>query len=232
MGKKLRKITKWVKRHKDTIPAVGVAVGVVAAVVSLVFLGLQTGSLRKQTQVLSEQYQLLAEQYKATFRPSLGVENITTQDGNNSSIDILIDVKNYGQVPATKVDLAKVIIGGADVRYDEKTKTYTFTYTSNGTESPPKTTPTDNNTGVSITVSGGLLVALINENYPPDIIFFPGQDQVIIATVDKPTYQATVSETKVMYVALLYSSGLDQYYCVAKATLQDDTWKVIQNRGN
>jgi len=193
------------------------AVGVFAAVGALVFLGLQT--------------QLLAKQYKATFRPSLGVENITTQEGNNSSLDILIEVKNYGQVPATKVDLEKVIIGGADVQYDEKTG-YTFIYTSHGTESPPKTTTTDNNTGVSITVSGGLLVALINENYPPDIIFFPGQAQVINATVDKPTYEATVSEMKVMYVALLYSSGRDQYYCVAKATLQDDIWKVIQNRGN
>ena len=199
-------------------------IGLVGVFVGLSFLILQTHSLGKQTQLLSEQY-------KASFRPSLGVENIATQEGNNSSLDILIDVKNYGQVPATKVDLEKVIIGGADMQYDEKTKTYTFTYTSNGPESPPKTTTTDNSTGVSIT-SSGYVVPLINENYPPDVIFFPGKDQVIIATVDKPTYQATVSETKVMYIALEYSWGLDQYYYVAKATLQDDTWKVIQNRGN
>ena len=48
----------------------------------------------------------------------------------------------------------------------------------------------------------------------------------------KPTYEDTVSATKVMYVALLNSTGRDQYYYIAKATLQNDTWKVIEHRGN
>lgn len=109
------KITGWCKRHKDTINAVGI----VLAVVGIIILGIQT--------------YLLVQEHRATFRPSLSVENITTQNGNDSSLDILISVKNYGQVLATQVDLEKVIIGGADIEYDQKTGIYTFIYTSSGT---------------------------------------------------------------------------------------------------
>lgn len=187
------KITGWFKRHKDTINAVGIVV----AVVGIIILGIQT--------------HLLVQEHRATFRPSLSVENITTLDGNNSFLDILITVKNHGQVPATQVNLEKVIIGGANIEYNQKTGIYTFIYTS----------------------SGGYVVPLVGQNYSPDLIFFPGKEQLIIVPdVHKPTYEDTVSETKVMYVALLYSSGRDQYYYIAKATLQNDTWKVIEHRGN
>ena len=191
------KITGWFKRHKDTIKDTITVVGVLVAVVGIILLGRQT--------------HLLVQEHRATFRPSLSVENITTQDGNDSFLDILITVKNHGQVPATQVDLEKVIIGGADIEYDEKTGIYTFIYTGNSTYVTP----------------------LVGQNYPPDLIFFPGKEQLIIVRdAHKPTYEDTVSATKVMYVALLYSTGRDQYYYIAKATLQNDTWKVIEHRGN
>lgn len=223
LGKNMGRKTEWVKKNWNTANLVLTAIGVIGALVGLYFLIAQTRSLEKQTQILSEEY-------KATYRPYLAVEDIATQEGNGSSLSIQINVRNYGQVPATNVSLQKVVVGGA-VEYDQKTGIYTFIYTSNGTESSPKTTATDNTTGVSVTVSG-YVVALIEQDYPPDFIFFPGKEQLVIATVDKPTYQATVSETKLMYIALEYSYGLERYYYVAKATLQDGIWRVVENRGN
>lgn len=230
----MRRITEWAKKYKDTANLVGVFV----ALVGLSFLIIQTHALERQTFSLErqafsleKQTEILSEEYEAAYRPYLAVEDIATQEGNDSSLKILINVRNYGQMPATKVDIQRVVIGGADVKYDEKTGTYTFTYVGGDTESSPKTTPPDDTAGVSVTGSGWV-TALIEQDYPPDFIFFPGKEQIIIATVDKPTYQATVSETKLMHIALEYSYGLKQYYYVAKANLQDGVWKVVENRGN
>lgn len=157
----MEKIVKWVEKYKDTATLILTFLGVVGALVGLFLLVSQTHSLEKQTQLLSEQY-------KASSRPYLAVEDIATQQENGSSIRILIHVKNHGQVPATKVELQEVIIGGADIKYDEKTGTYTFIYTGKGTENSPETTTVDNETGVSITVSGGYVTALVDGDYPPD----------------------------------------------------------------
>ena len=199
------KITDWVEKYRDTANLILTSIGVVGALVGIFFLISQTHSLGKQTR-------LLAEQYEASYRPYLAVEDIVTQEVNNSSISILISVRNYGQTPAIKVDLNNVIIGGADVEYDEKNGIYTFWYES--------------------AANSGLVATLNEEAYPPDFIFFPGKEQVIIATVHGPTYEATVSETKVMHIALEYSWGLERYFYLARATLQEGIWTVVENRGN
>jgi len=203
---KIRKVIKKVVEKvivSDTAHRIWTVIGIIGGLVGLYFLIAQTHSLQEQTRILSEQY-------RATYRPYLAVENITTQSENGSSLSILIDVKNYGQVPATKVNLEKVVIGGASIHYDPETGVYTFTYISDG----------------------AYVVPLVGQNYPPDLLFFPNREQLITVSVDKPTYDATVLETQVMHVALLYSFGLDQYYYVAKATLQNDAWEVIEDRGN
>jgi len=184
-----------------------------------------------QTKLLSEEIGILQADYKARTRPYLAVENIEINESTGSFIDILINVKNYGQSPATGVYLDQVVIGGADVKYDEETGRYTFTYTGSDTENPQERSTTDNDTDISVTPSGGYVTALIEKDYAPDLIFFPGREQVLPATVHKPTYQATVLETRVMHILIEYSWGSEQYYYVAKATLQDNVWKVIQDRG-
>jgi hypothetical protein len=226
------KFRLWVDNNKDAATLVLTFIGVLGGLAGLAFLILQTYSLTIQTRLFSEQMALQQADYNARSRPYLAVNDNETQKGIGSSLSILIGVRNYGQTPATKVDLQEVIIGGADVKYDEKTGTYTFTYTSRVTDDAPKTTTTDSNTGVSITSSGKYLTALIEKDYPPDFIFFPDSEQVIIATVDDSIYQGTVSQTNVMHVALFYSWGSQQYYYVAKATLQDGEWKVDEHKGN
>jgi len=192
-------MTRWVEKLGKTN---WTAIAAVAGIVAIIFLISQTHSLGTQTRIMSEEF-------RVTYRPYLGVSQITVQEeGNGSSASIQIFVKNYGQVPATNVNLQKVIIGGADVIYDDKTGTYTFVYTGKDYVTP-----------------------LIGQGNPPDLIFFPGKEQVITATVDKSTYQVTVSETKVMHIALEYSYGLERYYYLAVANLQGDTWKVTQDRG-
>jgi len=223
----LRNFADWARVYKDAFTVIGVGVGLVG----LFLLISQTHSLDKQTQILSQQSQMLSAQYEASYRPYLRVEDITTQEGNNSFIEILITIKNYGQVPATKVNLQKVIIGGADVIYDEKTGTYTFIYMGDGNENESEPT-TENQGGVTITTSEDYIMALVETDYPPDFIFYPGSPQTVVASVHRPTYQATVSENGLMHIALEYSWGLKQYYYVAKAILQDNTWNVTENRGN
>jgi hypothetical protein len=203
------RIIEGVNKYKDIVTLALTFIGIVGGLVGLSFLIVQTHALERQTLSLERQAEILSEEYEAAYRPYLAVEDIATQEGNDSSLKILINVRNYGQMPATKVDLEKVVIGGADVKYDEETGTYTFIYTGDD-----------------------YVIALIDQDYPPDFIFFPGKEQIIIATVDKSIYQATVLETKLMHIALVYSYGLERYYYVAKANLQDGIWTVVENRGN
>ncbi len=78
----------------DTAHRIWTVIGIVGALLGLYFLIAQTRSAAEQTCILSDQY-------RATYRPYLAIENIETQNENGSSLSILIDVKNYGQNPAT-----------------------------------------------------------------------------------------------------------------------------------
>jgi hypothetical protein len=93
------------------------SLGVFTAFLALNFLRSQTEYVRDQTNSISEQTNILSQQFEASYRPYLSIENIETHQADNSSIKILITVKNYGQVPATKFRLQQVMIGGADVQY-------------------------------------------------------------------------------------------------------------------
>lgn len=221
-------ILGWIKKNKDTATLIVTLIGVLGAWIGLIILGFQTCSLQQQTKILQADYE-------ARNRPYLSIQKIATSASGGNSITVRIDVNNYGLVPATNVSPTDVVVGGIDVRYNENTGTYTFSYMGKCDESSAKTQITDEKTGITITTYACYVTALINkEQYPSDLLFFPGMPQSLTAEFDnKPVYEATVADTRVINVALSYSWATKSYYCLAMATLQDDgSWQIKQQRGN
>jgi hypothetical protein len=220
----MKSILNWVKKYKDTVNLITNIVLGFGTLVTLVFLIIQTRTLQTQTQILSGQYSLVT-------RPYLKVVDITTQDGDGPTEKIYITLRNFGQGPTTQVNLQKVMIGGADVTYDKYNGTYIFSYTGGG--GGISTSKIDKDTGVSVAFSGGFVTALQENDYPADFIFYPGLERLIIASVNKPTYEDTVLRSKVMHVWLEYVWNQEQYYCITKANLQGNRWEITEEtRGN
>ena len=221
-------ILKWLWKNKETATLVVTAIGVIGAWVGLAYLGIQTNGQREQTRILQADYE-------ARNRPYLAIQRIVTSDSTGNSVIVRIDVNNYGSVPATNVFPTDVVVGGRDVSYDENSGTYTFSYMSECDESSPKTKIIDEVTGTTITAYECYVTALVNkEQYPSDLLFFPGMTQGLTAEFDnKPVYEATVADTKVINIALSYSWATKSYYCLARATMQDDgSWQIEQQRGD
>jgi len=94
---------------------------VVGAFITVGLLSLQNHSLNKQTQILSNQYE-------ATYRPFLGIEDISTKTENDFVV-VSFNVKNYGQVPATRVDAQNITSGSGNIdleiaKYDKETNSF------------------------------------------------------------------------------------------------------------
>jgi len=163
----------------------------------------QANLLGNQTAYLAEQTRTLKEDYEKRTRAYLAVDGITVQQGNSSEyVDILISIKNFGQVPATKLtfgnvteDQRGIIIGGKDVTYDESTGGFTFIYHGNCTNECPPCQPADKTQGssfnITICVCPCYIPAIIGE-VPTDLMFIPGRGQNITASAPKSTYAAAV----------------------------------------
>lgn len=227
-------ILNWIKKNKETATLIVTFIGVLGAWVGLIILGIQACAQQEQTRSLQEQTQIIQSDYEARNRPYLAIGNITTSEGKANSVEVSISVMNYGLAPATKVYLTDVLVGGENVGYDENTGIYTFTYSGKCDESSPTNQITDEKTGITITACGYVTALVNREQYPPDLLFFPGMTQSLAATFDnKLVYEATVTDTRVINVALTYSWTTKSYYCLAMATMEDDgSWVVKQQRGN
>jgi len=71
------------------------------------------------------------------------------------------------------------------------------------------------------------------QDFPSDLIFFPGRHNSIPIPVHKVTWESTVMEGSVMEIALTYSWRDRQYWYVAKATAQSDSkWSITSERGD
>ena len=208
----MRRITKWVGKYKDIVTLVLTFIGVVGGLVGLSFLIAQTNSLEKETQILSQEYE-------ATYRPYIAVENIDIKekDGDSSSFEILITVKNYGQTPAEGVAPTGLFIGEVGVKYIYEQL---------------KTTPHNVWGWAPSVATSDYSISYTALDYPEDSISFPGKEQIITMTVDKSPYQAEILETKLVHILLGYSYGPARYYYLVGAELQNGSWTIVENRGN
>ena len=230
-------------------------VDIIQILVQLAILGVMAGTLipiaqqsnaaNRQTAYLAEQTKTLNEDYEKRTRAYLAVDGITVKQGNsNEYVDILISIKNFGQVPATKLtfgnvteDKMGIIIGGKDVTYDESTGGFTFIYHGNCTNECPPCQPADKTQGSSFNITicacPCYIAAIITEDVPTDLIFIPGRGQNFTAIAPKSTYDDTIAKTNVMQIAFAYYYEGNRHHYIAKAIMTGDKdWIVQQERGD
>ena len=216
-----RKAVGWMKKNKETATLLVTIIGVLGAWVGLIFLIIQTNSLQQQTHTLQSDYE-------ARTRPYLSVGNITVEQyGNTSFVDIMIDIFNRGQLPATKVDLPKIVLGPL-LNFNEKTNTISII----GTEECPEPMVTVVEGTPTISVCPTYLTSISQEGFPSDYIFFPEMHHTITVRTDKSQYDAAITKWGAMSIAIPYRFSDKVYYYIAEAEMQGGEWTVKFHRGN
>ena len=157
---------------------------------------------------------------EARTRPYLSIENIGVNDTGEDWISIMIGINNLGEIPVTRVQLGRILMGGEQIAWTDG--------------QPYEDYPAINYTtgeGVTITTSGGILIAPGRSDFPSDMIFFPRKLNTVEVPVYGTTWRATITEGSVMDIGLTYFWGDRQYEYVATAVLADGEWRVILERG-
>lgn len=91
--------------------------------VTMIFIAVQSCSVHKQTNLLTDQINILQSDYEARTRPYLAIEDIEVnrdiaiKDGNYDWLYIGIDLMNFGELPATKVSLNELLMGGEEIAW-------------------------------------------------------------------------------------------------------------------
>lgn len=212
----------------------------------------QTDILGNQTRTLAEQTNTLQSDYMKRTRPYLRITGITVQEGSSSDvIDVVLELQNAGQVPATKAWLGEreggevgIYIGAEDLKYDESTGKFTATNPtglcmpslSAETTIVPKSTPVEKSSGTSIgitiTVTPCWLAAINKTGVPEDQIFYPNIPGYQIITVNKSAYYEALkildtAHRDSMQIGLkYYGEGHEYYYIATLQKLPDNTWIV------
>lgn len=252
-----KKITEWVTEYKDTVTLIVTVIGVIGAIAGLFILIWQTHTLSRQTEILGNQTSLLGNQtqlqqsdYVNRTRPYLRLVEITVQDGNSSEVlDVLLELQNCGQVPATKAWLGEreggevgIYIGAKDLMYNESTGEFTATsklpcMPSLSPEIPPSPPAEDSHgtsADVTITATPCWLPALNKTSLPEDQIFYPGISGNQIITVKKSSYNEAIKVVTTMQIGLkYYGEGREYYYIATLKKTVDNTWDIQPiERGN
>lgn len=159
-------------------------------------------------------------EFEAKNRPYLSIQDICVMnEQQNRWLDIVIEVVNRGEVPAMKVTLKEIVMGGERIAwmsdYDE--------------DYPPITYTTGN---ITIT-SGGIIIPPQRRDFPSEIIFFPDQVNKIVVPAHRTTWETTISEGSIMDIGLSYSWGDKDFWYVATAILEkENQWSINLHRGN
>jgi hypothetical protein len=206
-------------------------------------LSRQTDILGNQTSLLGNQTQLQQSDYVNRTRPYLRLVGITVQEGNSSEVlDVLLELQNCGQVPATKAWLGEVeggevgiYIGAEDLKYNESTGKFTATY--NGPcmpslspeipPSPPAQSTHGTSINITITARPCWLAALNKAGVPEDQIFYPQISGNQIITVKKSTFNEATKAFDIMQIGLkYYGEGREYYYIATLQKTPDNTWDI------
>jgi len=216
-------------------------------------LAKQADLLGNQTSLLASQTQLQQSDYVNRTRPYLRLVGITVQDGNSSEVlDVLLELQNCGQVPATKAWLGEreggevgIYIGADDLEYNESIGKFTAAYTGEcmpslypeSSQSPPST-PVEQSHGTSInitiTATPCWLAAINQTGVPKDQIFYPGISANQIIRVNKSTFNKATNAYDTMQIGLkYYGEGHVYYYIATLKKTADNTWAIQPiERGN
>ena len=212
----------------------------------------QMDLLANQTALLGNQTQLQFSDYLRRNRPYLRLTGITVQEGSsNEVLDIVLELQNAGQVPATKTWLGEreggevgIYIGAQDLNYNEVTGKFTATNPTGlcmpslsvETTNVPESTPVQKSSGTSvditITVQPCWLSAINKTGAPEDQIFYPDVPGNQIITVNKSSYDEAMRILDAAHIYSMqlglkyYAEGREYYYIATLQKLTDTKWIV------
>lgn len=157
----------------------------------------------------------------ATTRPYLSVESLTENSTGDEYVSVMIGVTNYGELPATGVEVDRILLDGVPWWGTDIIGTPEVTYT------------TEDN--VTITTIGIVVGGLPPEqrDLPNNIIFHPKKHNTFVVTVSKDKWSRSIAPGSVMEIKLDYSWGKYDYWYTAACMLEaSGEWSINLERGN
>lgn len=90
-------------------------VSIFILMVTMIFIAWQSCSVHKQTNLLTDQINILQSDYEARTRPYLSISEMAFHEESNSSVYLIIDITNYGELPAMNLELQQIgVEAGSD----------------------------------------------------------------------------------------------------------------------
>jgi hypothetical protein len=185
----------------------------IVAIVTLIITAVQASLARSELEVSRADLE-------SRIRPYLSIESIGVNDTGEDLISIMVGINNFGEIPATSVQLGEILMGGEQIAWSsEPNEDY-----------PAKNYTTEE--GVTIIVREGLVVAPMYSDFPDDMIFFPQKLTAVEMLVSGSIWRSTITDGSIIDIGLTYSWGDRQYWYVATVMLSHGEWKVILERGD
>lgn len=188
------------------VQTVVATVALIVAIFSLIYTTVQVSIARADLE--------------ARTRPYLSIEKIGLNNTGDGWISTNITINNLGEIPATRVQFGEISLDGERIA---------------GISQPDKDYPVRVHTiedGVTITITGGLVVIPMHSGLPYDMIFFPQKPNTIELLTCGSIRTSAITEGSVLDIGLNYSWGDRQYEYVATAVMSDGEWRVILERGD
>lgn len=156
----------------------------------------------------------------ATTRPYLSVDSLTENTTGDGCVSVMIGVTNYGELPATAVEVDKILLDGVPWMGTDLIKT-------------PGVAQRIAN--VTVTTSGIVVSGSPPEqrDLPNSVIFYPKKHNTFVVTVSEDKWSRSIAPGSVMEIKLNYSWGKYAYWYTAACMLgANGEWNINLERGN
>jgi hypothetical protein len=192
----------------------------IVAIATLIYTDAQVRIARSELEMARANLETARADLEARTRPYLSIESVLVEDRGEDWLSIMVGINNLGEMPATRVQLRRILMGGEQIAWTNGQPYEDYPGTTNTTEG-----------GVTIT-AGGILIAPGRSDFPANMIFFPQKLNMVEVPAYGATWRATITEGSVMDIGLTYFWGDRQYEYVATAMLSEGEWKIILERGD
>lgn len=213
MYKKLKRlglgVRAWLSKENNCLKNTAYIV----AIVTLIFTTVQVSLAKCELEVSRADLE-------ARTRPYLSIEHIRIGNRDEGWISTNITINNLGQIPATRVQFGNISVDGTQIAGSSQPDEHY----------PARTYTTQD--GVTITISGGLVVTPMYSGLPYDMIFFPQKPNTIELLTCGSIRTSAITDGSVMDIGLTYFWGDKQYEYVATAVMSDGEWKIILETGD
>lgn len=216
-----KNIKTWLCNQNNwtIITSVVAIIALVVAIVALLYTARQVGIAMSNLEVSISALDTIRADLEAKTRPYLSIENIREEERGDKWVSIMVGVINRGELPATSVQLDKIVIGGEHIAW-----------VSDFDEDYPAVTHTTDE-GITIT-TGGIILPPARGDFPSDIIFYPNKLNTIEIVAYGTTWRSTITDGSIIDIGLTYAWGSKQYWYVATAILSNGEWNINLERGD